>query len=236
MPALRRSPPLFLLCIAAVCRGHKLELSSPLNAKVALLQPFEYKGCKATLLGNYDFDSKRCFLKDAAAAGSAPVGPAKLAYKATYNFVKSKASLALNGKVGSTTLTTNIEGSKPVKAAVLHTLNAGRFGLSLEPAWLIKAKSGVLSTTTTYSGDKHKVGATIDASLKGELSYDVSYERPLSSGRVASATVVPQKQKLALKYVDARSEPGATWTAKTTIAASNLLRLPAVEVSRVWSF
>ena len=78
-------------------------------------------------MGNYDFDAKRRFMKDAAIAGTVPAGPVKLAYKATYNFVKSKMTLAVNGKVGSAVLTTrrwrpsmahvDVEGSTPVDGA-----------------------------------------------------------------------------------------------------------------------
>lgn len=48
--------------------------------------------------------------------------------------------------------------------------------------------------------------------------------------------VVPQKQKVALKYVDSASEAGATWTAKATVKTNALAEQPAIEVTRAWSF
>lgn len=112
--------------------------------------------------------SSQKFLKDATATGSVPAGPVKMGYKVSHDFVKHKPSVALNGKVGSTTLATSVEGVTPVKATVSQALRAGAFSLNLEPAWLIKARTASVTAKSAYAVGKDKISA--QASLRRSLS------------------------------------------------------------------
>ena len=221
------------------------------NIKASVAQALRIGNLNTNLEGSYDYKANKDFFNEVTATGSI-LSPSKdkkgnvvddvsLDYEITHSLTSASTNVELTGSKDDTGFGVKADATNGKvsvnEVSLTRDVDAGDQSVQVTPSWLLQSKTARVKLMSKLSGGD-KLEATVDyATDGGDITYEVSLDHNIASGRDVSATF--GGDTLDVDYTDNNFEDGATWTASASVPtsdASNILDAAKLSLKRSWTW
>lgn len=213
------------------------------NIKASFNQALKLGDFSAKLTADYDRNANKDFLSSLNVAGdiisASKDDDVSVSYELTHDFASQGTNVKLSAN-------TKIEGTKvgvesadgDIEVSAVRDVDLGDQTVNVQPSWLVKAKTARVKLMSKLNGGD-ALSAEINYSASGDTNYELGYDHNIEAGRDVSAKFNGESGEIAVDYVDAKFEDGATWTASASVpydAGSDVMDKAKLTLKRSWAW